>query len=156
MVENSTLVHVRTDGPTERITLADIPRIERMLLRRADVFRRWDEFLAESWNFARSVGLDEKCLFSRLARGNRKPLESVPVGLQSRRSGDIAEAHEQPRNGCLAHAFADMRDDLPFGSTKIQSAAVGKALSTLSLPLRQARPELEGGSILFSRTGARK
>jgi predicted HTH transcriptional regulator len=47
-IENSTRVYVRTEGGTERIALADLGRVERMLLRRQEVSRRWDEFFAQS------------------------------------------------------------------------------------------------------------
>jgi len=63
-IENSTQVYVRTEGGTEKTVLADIARIERMLLPRADVSRRWDEFFSMSWNFARSVNVDQKVRLS--------------------------------------------------------------------------------------------
>jgi hypothetical protein len=76
-IENSTLVHVRTEGSTERITLADIARIERMLLRRADVSRRWDDFFAESWEFGQSVYLDPKYPYFEIRMGVLYPAENL-------------------------------------------------------------------------------
>jgi hypothetical protein len=56
-IENSTQVYLRTEGATEKTQLAHIDGIERMLLRRADVSRCWDEFFSRSWNFARSAAI---------------------------------------------------------------------------------------------------
>jgi hypothetical protein len=56
-IENSTQVHVRAEGGTERTSLADITHIERMLLRRRDVLGRWKEFYSESESLAKAVGI---------------------------------------------------------------------------------------------------
>lgn len=55
-IENSTQVHVRAEGGTERTSLAEIILIEQMLLRRRDVLGRWKEFYIESENLAKAVG----------------------------------------------------------------------------------------------------
>jgi hypothetical protein len=76
-IENSTQVYVRTEGATEKTQLADIDRIERMLLRRADVSRRWDEFFSQSWNFARSVNVNQKYAYREIRMGPLYPAEAL-------------------------------------------------------------------------------
>jgi len=76
-IENNTQVYVRTDGGTERTTLADIARVERMLLRRADVAKRWDDFFALSWSFAQSVNVNQKYAYSEIRIGPLYPAEAL-------------------------------------------------------------------------------
>ena len=76
-IENSTQVNVRTDGATERTQLADMARIERMLLRRADVSRRWDDFFKESWKFAQSVNVNQKYAYREIKIGPLYPAETI-------------------------------------------------------------------------------
>ena len=76
-IENSTQVYIRTEGGTEKTVLADIARIERMLLRRADVSRCWDEFFSMSWNFARSVNVDQKYAYREIRIGALYPAEAL-------------------------------------------------------------------------------
>jgi len=78
-IENSTLVYVRTEGATARTTLADIPRIERMLQRRAEVSRRWDDSFAQSWEFAQLVRVDRKRPFCEVRIGPRFPSEVLTI-----------------------------------------------------------------------------
>jgi len=74
-IENSTRVYVRTEGGTEKIALADIERIERMLLRHQEVSRRWDEFFLHSWSFAESVNLGQKYAYREIRIGPLYPAE---------------------------------------------------------------------------------
>ena len=74
-IENSTRVYVRTEGSTEKIALADMERIERMLLRRQEVSRRWDEFFLHSWSFAESVNLGQKYAYREIRIGPLYPAE---------------------------------------------------------------------------------
>lgn len=76
-IENSTKVYIRTEGGTERTVLADIARIERMLERRADVLRRWEEFFAQSWTFARSVNVDQRYAYREIRIGSLYPAETL-------------------------------------------------------------------------------
>jgi hypothetical protein len=76
-IENRTQVFVRTEGGTEITALADIERIERMLLRRADVSRRWDDFFAQSWDFAQSVNANKKYAYREIRIGPLYPSESL-------------------------------------------------------------------------------
>ncbi len=76
-IENSTRVYVRTEGGTERISLADIERVERMLIRRQEVSRRWDEFFAQSWTFAQSVNLGQKYAYREIRIGPLYPAEPL-------------------------------------------------------------------------------
>jgi hypothetical protein len=76
-IENSTQVHVRAEGGTERTSLADIILVERMLLRRREVLARWKEFFDESDRLAKAVGfaLDTPRLGLRI--GPQYPTEVV-------------------------------------------------------------------------------
>src|SRR6266849_1861456 len=74
-IENSTQVYVRTEGATEKIELADLARLERMLRWRADVSRRWDEFFSHSWDFARSVNVNQKYAYREIRIGPLYPAE---------------------------------------------------------------------------------
>ncbi len=76
-IENSTQVYVRTEGGTKKTSLADIARIERMLLRRADVSRRWEEFLTQSWNFAQSVNVRRTYAYREIMIGPLYPAERL-------------------------------------------------------------------------------
>lgn len=76
-IENSTKVFVRTEASTDTITLADIRRIERMLLRRAEISRRWDDFFDQSWTFARSVNFGQKYAYREIRIGPLYPAESL-------------------------------------------------------------------------------
>jgi len=76
-IENSTRVYVRTEGGTEKIALADMERIERMLLRRHELSRRWDEFFAHSWSFAQSVNLGQKYAYREIRIGPLYPAEAL-------------------------------------------------------------------------------
>src|SRR5208282_680513 len=76
-IENSTQVYVRTDGGTERTTLADMMRIERMLARRQEVSRRWEESYAESLSLAKAVGIAFDVPHLELRLGPQYPSEVV-------------------------------------------------------------------------------
>ncbi|MGA2204477.1 MAG: ATP-binding protein [Halobacteriota archaeon] len=76
-IENSTQVFVRSEGGTERTALADIARIERMLFRRADVSRRWNEFFTQSWDFAQSVNMNQKYAYREIRIGPLYPVEAL-------------------------------------------------------------------------------
>jgi len=56
-IENSTQVYVRTGDSANPTTLADVPMIERLLMRRREVLGRWEEFYAESMRLAEKTGL---------------------------------------------------------------------------------------------------
>jgi predicted HTH transcriptional regulator len=64
-IENSTRVYVRAEGSTERTTLAEIARIERMCQRRADVSRHWDDFFTQSWSYSQSLNSIKNTLTTR-------------------------------------------------------------------------------------------
>ncbi len=76
-IENSTQVYVRTEGSTERTSLADITLIERMLLRRREVLGRWEEFYAESERLAKAVGFALGAPRFELRIGPRYPTEII-------------------------------------------------------------------------------
>lgn len=76
-IENSTQVYVRTDGGTERTKLAEIARVERMLLRRADVSQRWDDFFTQSWKFAESLNVDQRYAYGEIRIGPLYPAEAL-------------------------------------------------------------------------------
>lgn len=63
-IENSTRVYIRTGDSAHPMRLADIPLLERLLLRRREVFGRWTEFFNESAALAGPAGisLDEPTL----------------------------------------------------------------------------------------------
>lgn len=74
-IENSTQVYIRTEGGTEKTELADTARIERMLMRRADTSRRWDEFFGQSWNFAQSLNVNQNYAYREIRIGPLYPAE---------------------------------------------------------------------------------
>ena len=76
-IENSTQVHVRAEGGTERTSLAGITLIERMLLRRRDVLGRWKQFYAESESLAKAVGFGLDAPRLELRIGPQYPAEAV-------------------------------------------------------------------------------
>lgn len=76
-IENSTQVYVRTEGGTERTSLANVTLIERMLLRRREVLERWEEFYAESESLANAVGFPLNAARLELRIGPRYPTEII-------------------------------------------------------------------------------
>jgi hypothetical protein len=54
-IENSTQVYVRSGDSANPTKLADVQMLERLILRRRDVFERWDGFFAESLALADAV-----------------------------------------------------------------------------------------------------
>ena len=74
-IENTTKVYVRVGEGTESSTLADIPRIERLLLRRGEVLQRWNEFFRHSWSFANAANLRQDSPFFEIKIGPQYPSE---------------------------------------------------------------------------------
>jgi hypothetical protein len=117
-IENSTQVHVRAEGGTERTSLADIALIERMLLRRRDVLGRWEEFYTESENLAKAVGFGLDAPRLELRIGPQYPAEAVIA--REKVSEFLGEHNRRYRAGFLqqevlrhpAGAFLSRQDDM--------------------------------------------
>jgi len=76
-IENSTQVYVRTGDSANPTTLADIALLERLLLRRREVLRRWEEFYAESESLAKAVGFPLDASRLELRIGPQYPTEII-------------------------------------------------------------------------------
>jgi len=76
-IENSTQVYVRTGDSANPADLAKMDLLERLLLRRQDVLRRWDDFLLESWQFANGLNIDQRYAYREIMIGPLYPSERL-------------------------------------------------------------------------------